>query len=92
MAVRQWLPARSLAENDSVLVFFAGHGVTKPNGEGYLAGCDADARQIEKSCLAVSQLRDALGLLRCRDIAVVLDCCYSGRLFSRFSFPSQLVG
>jgi WD40 repeat protein/uncharacterized caspase-like protein len=87
-AFEKWLPAQGLGPDDSVLFFFAGHGLRDDaTGTGYLAG--VDSRKVDKAgtCIPVEWLRDRLGtgnnkVVPCRHRLVVLDCCFSGTLFS----------
>jgi WD40 repeat protein len=87
-AFEKWLPSRGLGPDDSVVFFFAGHGLHDPaTGEGYLAAADSRSADRAGSCLAVKWLRDRLGrenrkAVPCRHRLVLLDCCYSGTLFS----------
>jgi WD40 repeat protein len=82
-AFEKWVPSRGLTPDDSVLFFFAGHGLS----DGYLAAADSRAAAKEGTCIPVSSLRDWLGsknkkAVPCRHRLVLLDCCYSGTLFS----------
>lgn len=73
------LPA-TLAENDRVVFYFAGHGLSLPSDrgpEGYLILADADARDAE-TFFPMRDLRDHLDALPCRHMLVILDCCFAG--------------
>jgi WD40 repeat protein/tetratricopeptide (TPR) repeat protein len=83
-AFTEWLPAQEPQPDDSVLVFFAGHGLR----DGYLAASDSRADAPE-TCIAIGQLKSWLGggrggesRIPCRHRLVLLDCCFSGMLFS----------
>ena len=88
-AFEKWLPTRGLGADDSALYFFAGHGLhDDASSKGYLA--EADSRKADKAgtCVAVEWLRDQLASqnkkrVPCRHRLVLLDCCYSGTLFSQ---------
>jgi CHAT domain-containing protein len=76
-ALETWLPSRNIQEHDAVLVFFAGHGTR----DGYLAAADSEGNTLASSGLSVAWLRDRLGALPCRHKLILLDSCYSGKLF-----------
>jgi uncharacterized caspase-like protein len=66
---------------DTLLVYYAGHGLTDPyNDELYLALPDS-ARDREYTSLRYEYLRRAVldAGARAKRTVVVLDCCYSGR-------------
>ncbi|MFC5218637.1 caspase, EACC1-associated type [Streptomyces coerulescens] len=73
---------------DTLLVYFAGHGLTDPHTEElYLAMPDTD-REREYTALRYEYLRRSVLDLRAdaRRTVVILDCCYSGRaLIGRMS-------
>ena len=86
-AFTTWLPDRKPSLTDSVLVFFAGHGLRDDEGNGYLAASNSDASSTDgkrKTCVRVDWLRDQLSdqKTKCRHKLVVLDCCFSGTLFT----------
>ncbi len=63
--------------NDSVFIFFAGHGYTY-NGINYLVGRDASRKNVPGTSVS---LRDMFGVYHgslCRQVMFFLDCCHSG--------------
>jgi WD40 repeat protein/tetratricopeptide (TPR) repeat protein len=81
-AVRTWLRELKPENDDSVLVFFSGHGlIDEATGEGYLAAVDSRAGDLPGSCISVNWLRAELAKLPCRHKLMILDSCYSGSLF-----------
>ncbi|MGW0702753.1 caspase, EACC1-associated type [Streptomyces sp. NPDC002867] len=80
--------ARAVTEEaqraDSVLlVWFIGHGLLGPDGELYLAASSTDRLtpgMAGHQALSFSSLRQALGASPGSSVAVVLDCCFSGRV------------
>jgi tetratricopeptide (TPR) repeat protein/uncharacterized caspase-like protein len=57
--IGNWL-ARSVSEQDTVLVFFSGHGLfEKEFGESYLLGYDSDPKDPYGTALSVSELTQA---------------------------------
>jgi len=73
-ALGNWL-ARSVAESDTVLFFFSGHGYYEQEfGESYLFGCDADAKDPFNTALSVSEIQQAISRrIRARHVLVVTD-------------------
>jgi tetratricopeptide (TPR) repeat protein len=76
--------------NDSVLIYFAGHGVRRSLGgenfKGFLVPYDAETLEGKgvdySSCLSIGDLVDDLkGASPARHKLLVLDCCHSGEVF-----------
>lgn len=65
---------------DTLLVYFAGHGLRDRSDELHLALADADDDHPEIASLAYPELRRVIGRAgyRARRRITVLDCCYSG--------------
>ncbi|MCX5409866.1 caspase family protein [Streptomyces sp. NBC_00335] len=83
---------RSAAEQarDTVLVYFAGHGLVDPENDLYLAMPQSRSQQVETG-LPYRWLRQALLTSRAERCVVLLDCCYSGRaLGSMAGDPADL--
>lgn len=68
------------AATDTMVVYFAGHGLRDRNEVLYLALSGADADYPEIGCLKYRDLRNVLRQTgyRARYRLTVLDCCYSG--------------
>ena len=78
-----WPPNDMLKENDALLVFFAGHGDRdETTQDGYLAAVDS-RRKDSATCLSMAWVRDRLAEKRCQHRLLILDTCYSGRLFQQ---------
>jgi Caspase domain len=73
-------PIKEAAEPaiDTLLVYYAGHGLTDSSGDFHLTVRDSD---VEKSYTQVlyKWVRDPIRNSRARRRIVILDCCYSGR-------------
>ncbi|MDM8550155.1 caspase family protein [Desulfobacterales bacterium HSG2] len=70
--------AREMKQNDSLLIYFAGHGGGKAEdtfGKWIPADGDSDAKCIENSWL-----QRVLQKSSARHILIVADCCYAGKL------------
>lgn len=83
--------ARELDKNDSLIVFFAGHGHTTttrfadgfPVPKGYLIPVDADRDDHDHTWQRVEPWLNAIAELPPRHILVILDSCHSGIALSR---------
>ncbi len=69
-----------LGEQDSLLVYYAGHGTLEEQGEqGYWLPVDADP-QTRANWISNKQITDILGTLASKHVLVVADSCYSGTM------------
>lgn len=69
---------------DTVVLYLSGHGYSTPDGHYYFAPFDFDVRAAERTGLAGSELREALGgRLRARRVFLFVDTCHSGGLSGR---------
>lgn len=68
----------ALAE-DTLVVYFAGHGRIGLRNELYLALTDTDTAELPVSALPLELLRDALAESPAANRVLILDCCFSGR-------------
>lgn len=78
---------KSASRLDSVLVYFAGHGLRDDEGNIYLALRDTDPELLEVTSMASRAFRQLIDACRSQQICVILDCCFSGAFASR-SVPS----
>ncbi|MFK4221474.1 caspase domain-containing protein [Streptomyces sp. NPDC019890] len=67
------------AAEDTILVYFAGHGQTGPRNELYLGLADTDPDELRVSALAFDLVREVLADCPAANRVVILDCCFSGR-------------
>jgi helicase len=65
---------QSAAVDDLVVITFSGHGTD----DHRLVPVDADASDLEGSCLALDALAQKLDAIQARHLIVVLDCCFAG--------------
>ncbi|MFB7271647.1 caspase family protein [Streptomyces sp. NPDC056244] len=82
---------RAAAEQarDTVLIYFAGHGLVDPEGDLYLAMPQSKQQRVETG-LPYRWIRQALLNGRADRCVVVLDCCYSGLALGTMGGPSDL--
>lgn len=73
-------PVRAAAESatDTLVVYFAGHGLLNDNGQLHLSLVDSSNDRMY-SAVPYDYLRNLIFRSRARRRIVILDCCYSGR-------------
>ena len=70
---------------DTLLVYFAGHGFTTPvRNELYLGLSDTDPEALRVSALPFDVIREVLGECPAKNRVLILDCCYSGRVTEEY--------
>jgi uncharacterized caspase-like protein len=67
-----------VAQNDTVLVYFSGHGFLDDQGQGYLAPRDCRVADLGKTGLKTDDLRAMLQACRADNKVLLLDCCHAG--------------
>jgi len=88
--------ARSARKDDTVVIFFAGHGAPEVDQRGlerdglakYLAPSDADPEDLFSTALAMDDMQTILGRIEAERVVVFLDACYSGAAGGR-TFASK---
>ena len=78
--------ARSAKKDDTVLVFFAGHGAPEVDQRGverdglakYLIPADADPDDLYSTALPMDEMQTIFGRVEAERMVVFLDACYSG--------------
>ncbi len=75
---------------DTLLFYFAGHGIPSPQRELYLAldGYDP-ARHPLQTCLSIADISSAFKNTDIETKLIILDCCRAGKSFSVAEFTSQ---
>ncbi|BBM86250.1 caspase family protein [Candidatus Uabimicrobium amorphum] len=75
--------AKNSNKNDSVLIFYAGHGAyDKNNDRSYWVQQEAKAKAPYGTYISDSDIRDSIANVarKCKHVLVMSDCCYSGKL------------
>jgi hypothetical protein len=88
--------ARSAQKDDTVLIFFAGHGAPEVDQRGierdglakYLVPADADPDDLYSTALPMDELQTIFGRIEAERVVVFLDACYSGAAGGR-TFASK---
>ncbi|WP_217575709.1 caspase family protein [Streptomyces sp. GbtcB7] len=66
---------------DTLLIYYAGHGLLDETGELYLAVPDSDHTSVYDTSLPYDWIRRAVRTTGAGRRIVILDCCYSARAF-----------
>jgi hypothetical protein len=74
--IRNWL--KKAKSEDTMLVFFSGHGFLDARGQGFLAPKDCEKDNLGLTGLRVDELRDSMHQCRASQKVLLLDCCHSG--------------
>lgn len=74
--IPRWL--KNVGSEDSIVVYFSGHGALDDSGAGYLCPSDYDHEAPERTGFRISKLRDLLESCPARQKVLVLDCCHAG--------------
>jgi hypothetical protein len=84
---------RRLAQDTSgvLLLYFVGHGTVTENGDLVLAVSDTIADEPDVTGLEYSKIRSVLRGSPAKVKAVVLDCCYSGRIIDVLAGDGQFL-
>jgi WD40 repeat protein len=77
----QWL-TRSAKTGDVAVVFYAGHGDSKIEGELYLIPADADIRDLKNTGILADSIRRTLGELPSTAM-LIMDACFAGDIDAR---------
>lgn len=74
--IPEWL--RHAGDEDTVLVFFSGHGFRDEAGKMYLAPIDFDRAKAASTGIAVEWLRDEIQKCKAKFKLLVIDSCHAG--------------
>ncbi|MFG1809704.1 HEAT repeat domain-containing protein [Streptomyces sp. NPDC049040] len=78
---------------DTLLVYYAGHGLTGTQNELYLSLAETEHDELAVSGLPYALVRDVVVESPAANRVVILDCCFSGRAIQGMSDPgSTLAG
>lgn len=75
-AMKTWLGNRVKAE-DSVIIFYSGHGALGNASEAYWVTYDADVEELDSSALSNKEISAAITALAARRKLTLIDSCYS---------------
>lgn len=84
---------QKIKPDDSIVVFFSGHGVRDPDNDqvGYLLPRDADRSYLLTSSILMSTIQDISRILKARHMLFIIDACFSGIIggFQEMDIPEQ---
>ena len=64
--------------DDQILVYYSGHGILDNEGHLHLTMSDTEVDALEATAMPVEFLRRLFNNHKCKRVALILDCCYSG--------------
>jgi len=70
---------------DMVVFFYSGHGKLDEAGRLYLATTNTSVDVLEATSVPVSQIKDYFDVSAANQLAIILDCCYSGAIEKSFT-------
>jgi uncharacterized caspase-like protein len=68
----------------AILIYYSGHGKQDGAGNLHLATADTEADTLETSSIAVGTLRRLIDNYACKQVALILDCCFGGAVSKDF--------
>src|SRR5262245_779148 len=75
---------KEAGRDDQILIYYSGHGKQDGAGNLYLATSDTEAGTLETSSIAVGTLRRLIDNYACKQVALILDCCFGGAVSKDF--------
>jgi tetratricopeptide (TPR) repeat protein len=76
---------------DTLIVYYAGHGVLDTSGALFLALPDTHPDHVAYTALPLPLVRRAIADSPARSRILILDCCFSGRAIEAMANPSALI-
>jgi len=76
---------------DTLIVYYAGHGLVDDRGALYLALRETDPGHVVYTALPLAWARQAVADSPARNRIIILDCCFSGRAIEAMASSSALV-
>lgn len=81
---------KKVTPDDRILIYFAGHGTTKPGSDGgrdaYLVPFDTNVQNLESTAIPMNVIASAMEMIPTQNVIFIIDSCYSGNSIGR-SFP-----
>lgn len=86
------LQRQAARATDTLIVYFAGHGLTGIRNELFLGLTDTDTAELPVSALAYDLVRGIIADSPARNRVVILDCCFSGRAAGDMAGEAAILG
>lgn len=64
--------------DDTLLLYFSGHGVLDPNGRLYLAAANTNTQRLRSTGVSAQFISESMDASRSKRQILILDCCHSG--------------
>ena len=85
--------ANTAGENDTLFVYYSGHGVVDAHGRFYIASRDTSTHLLASTSISADTINAILTKGYARNVILVLDCCHSGAYaFKGSTIPETLRG
>jgi formylglycine-generating enzyme required for sulfatase activity len=75
---------KEAGRDDQILIYYSGHGKPDAAGHLHLATFDTEVDALETSSIAVGTLRQLIDNYACKQVALILDCCFGGAVGKDF--------
>ena len=69
---------KQASRQDQILIYYSGHGKQDSAGSLHLATADTDVDALETTSIAVDSFRKLIDNYACKQVALILDCCFGG--------------
>jgi hypothetical protein len=80
---------KAAGPDDLVLIYYSGHGKLDEHGSLYLAGSDTDPQSVETTAFGTPEIRTWVANSAAAVRIIILDCCYSGAVFTGTAFKGE---
>ena len=75
---------KEAGRDDQILIYYSGHGKPDAAGHLHLATLDTEVDALETSSIAIGTLRKLIDNYACKQVALILDCCFGGAVGKDF--------
>src|SRR5262245_53578549 len=69
---------KQAGRQDQILIYYSGHGKQDNAGSLHLATADTEVDALETTSIAVDSFRRLIDNYACKQVALILDCCFGG--------------
>ena len=83
---------RDAGRDDQVLFYYSGHGKLDRTGRLCLAMTDTVQDELESTSVRIGDIKDYIEVSSCKQVMLILDCCYSGAAGKDFVARSDAEG
>lgn len=75
---------REAGRDDQILFYYSGHGKLDRTGKLCLAMTDTVHAELESTSVRIGDIKDYIEVSSCKQVMLILDCCYSGAVGKDF--------